>query len=128
MPPAPWRHGQRASLLMIPGGGETLGAAVLAQAPGTCPQLGGWWFHVGRAGKEHRPSSNFFSGASGPRCCSATKMQMSQKVADIICLFFFFFLKVIFESPSHSCLPTETFIHFPSNGNFFFTIMLHCQW
>lgn len=42
--------------------------------------------------------------------------------------FFFFFLKVIFESPSHSCLPTETFIHFPSNGNFFFTIMLHCQW
>lgn len=51
MPPAPWRHGQRASLLMIPGGGETLGAAVLAQAPGTCPQLGGWWFHVGRAGR-----------------------------------------------------------------------------
>lgn len=42
--------------------------------------------------------------------------------------FFFFFLKVIFESPSHSCLPMETFIHFPSNGNFFFTIMLHCQW
>lgn len=34
--------------------------------------------------------------------------------------FFFFLFKVIFESPSHSYLPMENFIHFPSNGNFFF--------
>lgn len=122
MPPALWWDGQGASPLMDPSDGETLGAAVLGQALGTWLVAPCWpcW-------KDLPPSSTFLSGASGLRCCSTTKMQMSQKVADTKCIIFFFLFKVIFESPSHSCLPKENFIHFPSNGNFFL-IALHGKW
>lgn len=115
MPPAPWWDGQCASLLIDSSGGEILGAALLGQAPGLCPQVvASCW----PSQKKYLSSSIFFSGASGHCCCLATKMQMSEKVADIhlpLC----FFLKEIFESPSHSCLPMEKLSHFSSNGNFF---------
>lgn len=81
MPPVPASNHQCASLRIDPGGGDTLGAALLGQAPGLCPQLVALCWPCW---KKHLSSIIFFSFASGPWCCLATKMQMSQKVADIL--------------------------------------------
>jgi len=83
MPSSPQQNGQRESLLMDPGDGETLGAAALEQALGTCPQRGGWWPHVGHAGR-----SVLLAAPSQPRCRSATKMQMPRRQQASSALFF----------------------------------------
>lgn len=50
MPPALQWNGQQTSLLMDPGRGKTLGAAVLGRAPGSCPHLGDRWLRGAGAG------------------------------------------------------------------------------